>query len=213
METQMNDQEIQRAQYPRVSDIISKQNEMELKSVPIRVLADACIRGTRVHELCTTFIKNLWVLDIEPEYAPYFESFKEWAQKNIEYTLFSPIRLYDDSKRFTGECDMIVKLRSSGEIALVDIKTSSAKSKAWPIQLAAYHHLCKLNGYDIDKICNVHLKPTKAAIYEQKDGQKVLISAPIVKARVIEYEDINPYWEIFSSSLKCYDYFDRKEPK
>jgi len=206
------DLEDKRALYPRVSDIIGKQNGDELKSVPLEVLANACIRGEKIHRYCTAWLNNLWVDDIEAEYVPYFEAFKEWAQENIVSCCYSNVRLYDDVKRFTGEFDMIVKL-TNGKLALLDIKTSCNKSKTWPVQLAAYVHLCKENGYIFDTVYNIHLKKVKPAEFEEIEGKKVLVSPPKVKTCSIEYIDMNPFWEIFSSALKCYDYFDRKEVK
>jgi hypothetical protein len=132
---------------------------------------------------------------------------------NIEECLHSSVRLYDDTLRFTGEFDMIVKLKGNNKIALLDIKTSYTTSKTWPVQLAAYSHLCRSNDYEFNTIMNIHLKKTHAALYEEKEGEKVLVSPPRVNARIIMHEDITPYWDIFSSALKCYDYFDRKEVK
>jgi PD-(D/E)XK nuclease superfamily len=204
--------EIKRASYPRVSEIIGKQNSEELRSVPIDTLANACIRGTKVHAYCTATMKGLWVSAIEDEYRPYVDAFLSWSNENVEEELFSSIRLCDDVKRFTGEFDMIVKLKD-GKRALLDLKTSSAKSKTWPVQLSAYVHLCKLNGYEFDEVYNIHLKKVKPAIFDENSEEKILISPPQVKACLIAYNDLTPYMEIFSSALACYDYFSRKEPK
>ena len=204
--------EIKRASYPRVTDIIGKQNADELKSVPLDTLANACIRGQKVHSYCTAKMKGLWIDAIEAEYEPYVTAFVEWAEENIDCELASAERLYDDVKRFTGEFDMIVKLKD-GTRALIDIKTSSAKSKSWPIQLSAYAHLCRLNGFEFDAVYNVHLKKVKPAIFDENSEEKTLISPPYVKAFLIAYDEITPYWEIFSSSLTCFDYFSRKEAK
>lgn len=209
----MQELDIKRSFYPRVTEIIEKQNSSEFKSIPIETLANACIRGQKVHEYCTAWIKNLWIDDIEEEYRPYVDAFIEWADENIEECLHAGIRLYDDTLCFSGEFDMIVKLKRNSEIALIDIKTSATKSKTWPLQLAAYSHLCKLNGYDFGSIYNIHLAKVNPAMYEEKEGKKVLVSSPKVKVKELPYGDISSYWEIFSSALKCYDYFDRKEVK
>lgn len=208
----MLDLEERRAHYPRVSEIIGKQNAEELRSVPLDTLANACIRGQKVHDYCTAWARRLWVTDVELEYQPYVDAFIQWATENTKECIHSSIRLYDDVKRFTGEFDMIVKLNND-ELALIDIKTSASKSKAWPVQLAAYAHLCKLNGFTFDVVCNIHLKKTHAALYEERKGEKVLISPPVVKVSELRHNDLNEYWDIFSSALRCYDYFDRKEFK
>ncbi len=201
-----------RLKYPRVSEIIGKQND-EFKSIPLETLANACIRGEKVHNYCTAWVRNLWVSDIEPEYEPYVNAFKEWAEDNLEEVKFSSVRLYDDTMRFTGEFDMIIKMKRTNQLVLLDIKTSSVKSKTWAVQLSAYAHLCKVNGYHFDSIMNIHLKKTHAALYEENEGKKVMTSPPQVKACAIEHKDITSNWDIFSSALKCYDYFTRKETK
>lgn len=203
-----NEMQIARAMYPRVSDIIGKQTEKEMRAIPLETLANACVRGTKVHDYCSAYLKGLWIPEIEPEYLPYVNAFIEWANNNIYQTLHINERLYDDVKRFTGEYDCIVKLQGSKKIALIDIKTSANASKSWPIQLAAYKHLCEINGYDVEAVYNIHLKKTKAATY---DDLKNMATPPKVKATQIDHGDIKPYWEIFTSALACYDYFDRKE--
>lgn len=207
----MTDLEQRRALYPRVSDIIRKQNEAEFRGIPLETLANACIRGQKVHDYCTAWARNLWISDMEEEYRPYFTAFTEWAGMNVDEILHTSVRLYDDTRRFTGEFDMIARMKVSKKIVLMDIKTSSSPSMSWPIQLSAYAHLCKVNGYDFDEIMNVHLKKVKIGVCKEKEGRKADISFPQVRVKTIEHENINFFWDIFSSALKCYDYFERKE--
>jgi hypothetical protein len=203
--------DFQRLTYVRVSDVIGKQTQEEMRAIPLDTLANACIRGTKVHDYCTTYVKGLWLPDIEMEYTPYVDAFIRWYEEHVFQTLYTNTRLYDDNARFTGEFDMIVVLKESKEIAMLDLKTAATVSRSWPIQLAAYKHLCELNGYQPDAYLNIHLKKTKAAIYDMVEDEKTMISPPIVKAVEIRHEDLKPYWEIFSSALKCYDFFNRKE--
>ncbi len=91
---------------------------------------------------------------------------------------------------------------------MIDIKTSANASKSWPVQLAAYKHLCEINGYEVETVYNIHLKKTKSATFDE--DKNILIPSK-VKAVEIPYEDLTKYWEIFASALSCYDYFDRKE--
>ncbi len=202
-----------RALYPRVSDIISKQNADAFRGISLEVMANACERGTKIHSYCTSWARSLWIDEIEPEYQPYYDAFVEWAEEHVEEVMHSSVRLYDDELKFTGEFDMIVKMKESKEMVLIDIKTSASTSKAWPLQLAAYGHLCNQNDYHFDRIMNVHLKKTKAAEYEENEGEKVMISPPQVKCCTKDHGEVTPYWEIFASALKCYDYFDRREVK
>src|SRR5882672_2822428 len=113
-----------RATYPRVSDIIGKQTRDDMQGINIDVLVNAAMRGTRVHEYCTSIVKGLWIPDIEEQYVGYVEEFKKWHNEYVEKVLYTNTRLYDDSERFSGEFDMIVKLKGSDQIALIDLKTS-----------------------------------------------------------------------------------------
>lgn len=206
----MKDLDIERMKYPRVSDIISKQNEAELRGIPLETLANASIRGIKIHAYCNTYLKGLFLSEIEEEYVPYVEAFNEWAETNVQETLRTSVRLYDDHKRFSGEYDAIVRLKDNS-VALIDIKTSLKESRTWPVQLAAYKHLCELNGYGgIDTVYNIHLKKIKPGEYDKSGEEKVMISPPRVKAVAIEHKNLTPFWEIFTSALTCYDYFDRK---
>jgi hypothetical protein len=207
----MDELDIKRTKYPRVSEIIGKQNEAELKSIPLENLVNASIRGTEIHKLCTMFVENAWIDEISPEHKPYLDSFKQWYENNATKRVVSSQRLYDDKKKFTGEVDMILDLKN-GKRCLLDIKTSSTRSKTWPVQLAAYEHLCSINDFRVDIVLNLHLKAHPAAKFEKNEkGEKVLISPPSVKSSVCVYENLNEFWGIFASALQCYDYFNRKE--
>lgn len=197
-----------RLNYPRVSAIIGKQTEREMRAIPIETLSNAAIRGTKIHAYCSAYLKGLWIPEVEQEYLPYLNAFIGWADENVEKTLHQNKRLYDDKLRFSGEFDCIVLLKDSKKTVMIDIKTSANASKSWPVQLAAYQHLCTLNGYEVETVYNIHLKKTKAAIF---DEGSMMLTPPQVKTVEIQYENLTKYWEIFSSALSCFDFFDRKE--
>lgn len=207
----MKDLDAIRKIYPRVSEIISKQNEFDMRQIPVETLLNAQHRGTEIHDYCTKYILNeLWTVKIDPEYRPYLESFIQWYMENVEETIFMSQRLYDDVKRFTGEPDMVFRLKGSKRIVLADIKTSYAVSKTWAIQLAAYKHLLKIIGIEVDDCINIHLKKTKSAVMQVIDGVKVVLTPAIVKPILIEQNEYNKSWQIFESALICFDYFDRE---
>lgn len=197
-----------RALYPRVSDIIGKQTESEMRKIPIDNLVNASIRGTKIHAYCTAHVKGLFLPDIEPEYQPYVDAFIAWTEENVKRALHCTTRLYDDVKRFTGEFDMIAELKN-GKKALIDIKTSASSSKAWPVQLAAYDYLCRLNGYEYDEIFVMHLKKK----YPRKREENYESLPLEVAAICLMQGNVTESWDIFASALTCYDYFHRKEEK
>ena len=207
----MDEIQKKRLTYPRVSDILAIQNANALRSVPIDKLMNASLRGTAVDNYCTTFMQKLFMPEIEPQYQIYVDAFISWANKNIKKVVYTHRRLYDDVLCFSGEFDAIVILNNSNELTLIDIKATCLPSKTWSVQLAAYKHLCEKNGIKIDQIMNVHLKKSAKVSTQEIQGEKVKVSIPVVCAKEIRHEHSNSAWEIFSSALKCYDYFERKE--
>lgn len=206
----MDHMAIKRAQYARVSDIIGRQTEAEMRKIPVENLVNASIRGHKVHAYCTAYMKGLCVAGVEDELLPYYDAFVEWYDQNVQLLLLSNTRLYDDVKRFSGEPDMIIQMKS-GKKALVDLKTNASPSKSWPIQLAAYDHLCKLSGHTYDEVFILHLKKKTP---KKKDGEESGDLPPTeVHAKLHVPDDLSQSWDIFSSALTCYDYFHRKEPK
>jgi len=207
----MDSLEAKRFFYPRVSEIISKQNQNELRSIPIETLVNASIRGKAVHSYCTTYMRKLFMPEIEPAYLPYVDAFIYWFDRNVVKVLDTSRRFYDDTLKFSGEFDAVVILKDSDLPTLIDIKATAAKSKTWPLQLAAYRHLCQLNNFTVHRAMNIHLKVKTPGQYDEKEGQKVLVSAPVVIPKEVPCDDLTGAWNIFSSALACYDYFDRKE--
>lgn len=202
-----------RMSYPRVSDIIGKQTASQMKTIPIDKLTNASLRGIHVHQYCTTYLEKLFMPDIEPEYVPYVNVFTEWAAKTIQRVIMTCQRLYDDDLKFSGEFDAIVILKDSPIPTLIDIKATCTSSKAWPLQLAAYEHLCKKNNIHIGRAMNIHIKKITKKKIEEIQGKKVPVSIPVLCAKELPQPDFNASWEIFSNSLACYNYFDRKESK
>jgi len=206
----MNELDLQRASYARVSSIIGRQNEAELRSIPLEHLVEASLRGTAIHGYCSSFLKSLWIPEIVPEYLPYFEAFKKWDRENGSDVVYCDHRMYDDELRFTGEIDAVFKTKQ-GKTLLIDIKTSSKESRAWPLQLAAYRHLLKLSGLHVDACCVVHLKVKKRGEFVRDGGSRQMITPPVVDYNEIFYDDLDKSFDIFLSALECYRYFETKE--
>lgn len=205
----MDTSEDKRSRYPRVSDIIGIQTEREMRAIPIEHLVVAALRGRKIHAYCTTYVLGLALPEIELEYEPYVNSFIDWCDKNVARALMCTTRLYDDVKRFSGEPDMILQM-SDGKKALVDLKTTATVSKSWDIQLAAYDHLCKANGLTYDEVFILHLKKKAAKKKKEEDQEDLPREVNAVRQSI---DDLKGSWDIFDSALRCYDYFNRKEPK
>ena len=182
-----------REEYPRISDIMALYSQAQMDMIDPKILANACQRGTDVHSYCTAYAKGLWSLPPEDHLVGYVDSFKAWYDANVEELIATETRLYDDDLQFSGQFDLIVKLKGQDHHTLVDMKTSAAYNHDWPIKLSAYLHLLNLNDHNVFHAISLRLK---------KDGNK-----PCAK----DFGDCNPYYKIFMSALTCYDYFIRKK--
>lgn len=204
----------ERDSYLRVTTILQKQMHQEFRSIPLERLAIAALRGTAVHNYCTIYMRDLFMPEIEEEYLPYVEAFVLWADAHIKKVILTATRLYDDDLKISGEPDALVILQDSDVPTLIDIKATCMESKSWPLQLHAYQHLCKKNGLEVGRVMNLHLKKSMRSKTEIIQGEKVRVSHPVISAKdVLPRIDFNQSWNIFSSALTCYNYFDKKEEK
>lgn len=180
--------------YPRVSDILKVFTRKDYEMISPEVLANAAARGTKVHTYCAGYAEGLWLPEIEAECQPYVTSFALWCDECIDSVILTEERLYDDELKFSGQIDMVAKLKD-GSLALIDLKTSANESKSWALQLAAYDHLLKLNGYTMDIVTVLKLKKTACRVKE------------------IPYkaEQLKSSWNLFKAATDLYAYFERKE--
>ncbi len=65
-----------KSDYIRVTEILSPFSGLD--KVPKDILANAARRGTLVHEICESIIKNLGDFGNTSETAPYIRSFLAW---------------------------------------------------------------------------------------------------------------------------------------
>lgn len=168
----------------------------QLSSIDSVTLYNAQERGTKVHRYCTAYAKKLWTMEPEEEeLRGYCASFRLWFDENVEELISAEERLYDDDFCFSGQYDMIVRLKDQTHYTLIDLKTSASYQKDWPVKLSAYLHLLQLNKRNVMTALSVRLK---------KDGKK-----PCVK----DFGDCNPFYKIFLACLTGYDYFIRRNVK
>lgn len=98
-------------------------------------------RGTAVHESCAAIAKGLWPM-VADEYKPYTEAFKAWMDEAVEQVLFVEERIVDENLSFSGQLDLVVRMKDQtlGKWTLIDLKTGVITA-LWELQLAAYDHL------------------------------------------------------------------------
>jgi CRISPR/Cas system-associated exonuclease Cas4 (RecB family) len=154
---------IDRENYTRVTTVLYPFSGLD--KLDPEIVAHAGDRGTRVHKICEAIMEGYGELGVEDETRPYVESFKLWWEKGHEVVEMEK-RFWCDELEITGQVDLILK--TSDGLAILDLKTSSQRSKTWPAQGSAYAFLAKKAGYDIQKIYFLHLLKTgkEARVYE-----------------------------------------------
>lgn len=175
---------------PRVTEIL--RNYTNYDKVPSEILDKAATRGTTVHALCAGIAKGAWIPDgmIDPNLRGYINSFQKWAQAQVKKFSIVEKRFADPTLNYTGQLDFVVE-GTDGELYLVDIKTSASPQKTFPVQMAAYNNLLKINGVYVKGAILVYLK---------KDGEF---------PEVYLLEDLVQEWSVFVAALECWNYFHK----
>jgi predicted RecB family nuclease len=176
---------------PRVTEVLKVFSGYDY--VAKDILAKAALRGTTVHSVCAGMAKGAWIARdlINEEYHGYISSFKQWSTEFIaEYLIIEQRYISEGPDIFlSGQLDFVAR-GHDGLTYLVDLKTSASKQKTYPLQMAAYRFLLRLNKIEVDAALIVYLN---------KDG-----SPP----RVDRYDDLTNEHDIFMSALECWHYFN-----
>ena len=177
---------------PRVTEILRYFSNYH--NVPKNILEKAAARGSSVHAICAGIAKGAWVPDgmIAAELLGYVNSFKQWADTEVQQFLIIEKRYQDQTKDFSGQLDFLITGKD-GETWLVDIKTSAAPQRTYPVQMAAYRHL-------LQNHC-VNIKGAQL-VYLDREG-----SAP----KVHKLEDLSEEEHIFLCALDCWHFFNRSK--
>lgn len=175
--------------FPSVSDIIRPYIDTQWFT------EESAMRGTAIHACCASHIQGLYFPKLKPEYQGYMDSFKEWADKNIEDVILVEERLVDKDLGYCGQIDAGLKLKGYEKPFIVDFKTGKAMQRSHKLQVAAYAALeAKRNEQPIDAYNCITLR-LKA------DGTGCL---------AVRFLDNQDNFEIFKGMLRAYCFFNNK---
>jgi hypothetical protein len=125
--------------YVSVTEVLNPWGKLHL--IDPNVLSNAADRGTRVHNFCTLYARNLLLLDPDADCKPYVDAFKQWFDKTVTTVAHLPQRINSEKLKLSGEFDMIVKMKGDDGLTLLDIKTPQNASASWALQTAGYRKL------------------------------------------------------------------------
>jgi hypothetical protein len=176
---------------PSVTEIIRPFSDFS--HIPPDILEAACARGNAVHRLCALYSLSLWIDEVPPEYAGYFQSFQRWFDKYVLDVHLVETRVTDTALGFTGEPDLVVTIKGDVGRSLIDLKTPQVGSPSWRIQLAAYRHLVDQNVPRITRVFALRPRP---------DGKMPTIPPDYEYTSTVHRD-----FQIFLSALNCFRYF------
>ncbi len=179
---------------PRVTEILNYFTSYD--KVPRDILKNAAARGTAVHALCAGIAKGNWIPEtmINEEHLPYVKSFKLWHEAQIQEYKIIEQRYTHPDLNFSGQMDFVA-VGNNGETYLIDLKTSAAPQKTYPLQMAAYDSLLRSHGITVKGAMIVYL--SKKAEFPE-----------------IHYlEGMEEEFHVFLSALDCWNYFHKKKEK
>lgn len=126
--------------YPSVTTVLGSQSKEGIEAWKKRVgeeeaakvLAQAGVRGTEVHELAENYINNVpdWSKGFQPINLFTFNSIKPLLDKHLDNIMYQECPLYSDKLQTAGRLDCLAEW--DGELAIVDFKTSrKPKKREW----------------------------------------------------------------------------------
>ena len=121
------------------------------------VLQNAADRGTAVHKLIEEILGGTFFGLIPNEFRGYIDSFNRFWEENSYEIVEMEHRMYNDQYQITGQCDLIVKDLETDKLILLDWKTSYSINKTWDMQGAAYQHMARESGKDVDDVIFIKL--------------------------------------------------------
>jgi len=111
------------------------------------VLTNAADRGSRVHQALADEINGEFTV-VDADIKGYVAAGRKFLEM-VDETVLVEQRLTSDVHQFTGQVDLVCRIKGDKCLTLVDWKTSATLSKSWPLQLAAYGHLANANAYPL----------------------------------------------------------------
>ena len=178
--------------YIRVTDVLKPFTN--LSHIDPAVLQNAADRGTRVHKYCELYAQNMLIEIPDLDCIGYVNSFKKWFDKNVDQVISLEKRLNHPEYKISGKYDLLIKLKGSDDIILIDIKTPQSPALSWSLQTAAYQLL-------IEEVLGTFVDWRFCLILDKKGGQ-----AREVKY-LADYLDI----DLYLSALRLYNHFNKRD--
>jgi hypothetical protein len=131
-----------------------------------RISLVATTFGSRVHALTEKIDRGL-PYEVEEDLIPWAEAWKCFVEDEIEEFVYIEHFLYSLKHGYAGTCDRVAVMKRSGNLAIVDLKTSKYPSDDYGLQTAAYYGgLYEMEGLRVQERLAVFLPSNRPDTYE-----------------------------------------------
>jgi hypothetical protein len=139
--------------FNRVTEVLSPYKDFS--QIRPEILTHASERGDLVHRFCELYALDLLIEIPSDEVNKYLNSFKLWFDEFVSEVICTEERLNHVQLRLSGRYDLLVKMKGSDQVVLVDYKTPSQSDRTWNLQTACYMFLLReLRDLSVDRrIC------------------------------------------------------------
>jgi len=159
------------------------------------VLRHAAERGSKIHSAIASHLLGLWVMPLDDEAQPRFDSFRRWADLMVDRVLIVEKELSCDCFGYHGHPDAALILKGEKGATVADWKSPIIESKTWKGQISSYWHLVDKHGdlpegIKVTRCCAIMLHP---------EGKT---------AKMVDYTDTyHQYFAAFLGALTAYKHF------
>ena len=139
--------------------------------VPPALLEEAKERGTMAHNLFASHALGLWIPLVPENCIGYLDSFRRWFEDTVVEVIAVEKRIVHPVHNFTGQLDLLCRIRGDAGLMLLDHKTPLALYKSWRVQCSAYKKLADLEYPNITRTGSLRLsREGKRAKLEEYSG-------------------------------------------
>jgi hypothetical protein len=122
-----------------------------------RIAKDAGDHGTAVHAACEAIANGDTLLPYPPGVVEPAEAYYAWFNANVQEVLACETRLASVTHRYAGTVDLVVRLMT-GDVAVIDLKTSSVVDPSFALQIEAYRQaLLEQDGIEATRRLVIHM--------------------------------------------------------
>lgn len=165
-----------------------------------RIKSEAGERGTRIHSACDDLEDGIELLKQNYSLEEWYKisSFVDWHREYTPEMIAKEIAVFSESGQYAGRLDRLYKI--TGEITVLDLKSSSSIHSHFPLQFASY-------AKAIEENTDIEIAQTAALqLGAQNKNNYRFVMYPDWRDHYKVFEHVRATWE--------YDQFtSRKNPK